>query len=199
MGAPDWRTYYRATDKRPPRPTLLRALAAFAAEGRGPGLLAVDLGCGIGRDALPLLRSGWRVLAVDNEATALTELRARAAEEGLSGLATRCQSFERVRIPSCDLVNASFSLFACRPHAFPRLWRRILRALRPGGRFAGQLLGPNDSWASRPERCILDRPELDRLLLPLDVEHLEEEETDAVTPLGEAKRWHIWHVNARRR
>ena len=61
----DWPTYYRATDGRPPRPTLLRALDAFRREGRGPGLLAADLGCGIGRDALVLLRAGWRVWALD--------------------------------------------------------------------------------------------------------------------------------------
>lgn len=195
---PNWQIYYRATETRPPRPTLLRALASFAAEGRGPGLLAVDLGSGIGRDALPLLRSGWRVLAVDREQAALDELEARAAAESLAGLRTRCQSLERVRLPGCDLVNASFSLFGCRPAAFPRLWRRVVAALHPGGRFAGQILGPRDSWAGSSERSVLERTELDLLLHPLDLEQLEEEETDTVTPIGEAKHWHIWHVNARR-
>src|SRR3954466_13908705 len=64
MSVADWRPYYDATEGRPPRPTLLRALAGFAAEGRGPGLLAADLGCGIGRDALVLLHAGWRVWAL---------------------------------------------------------------------------------------------------------------------------------------
>ena len=194
----NWQLYYRVTESRPPRPTLLRALASFAADGRGPGLCAVDLGCGIGRDALPLLRSGWEVLAVDQEQPALDELEARAAAEDLKGLRTRCQTFERVRLPSCDLVNASFSLFGCRPAHFPRLWQRIVKALHPGGRFAGQILGPRDSWAGNLERSVLERGELDRLLQALDVEQIEEEETDTVTPIGEAKHWHIWHVNARR-
>ena len=198
MAAGKWQVYYRATDGRPPRPTLSRALDAFAAEGRGPGLLAVDLGCGIGRDTLPLLRSGWRVLAVDRERRALDELTRRAAGEGLAGLETLCRSFERLRLPACDLINASFSLFCCRPDAFPGLWRRIVDALRPGGRFAGQILGPRDSWAGMRNRSVLERRELDLLLRRLEVERLEEEETDAVTPIGEAKHWHIWHVNARR-
>lgn len=201
MTVQDWQGFYRATDGRPPRRTLLRALSSFAAEGRGPGALAVDLGCGIGRDTLPLLRSGWRVLALDRERPALDELARRAAAEGLEDrLEVRCERFEAMRLPAaaCDLVNASFSLFACRPGGFPRVWRKIVRALPPGGRFAGQVLGPRDSWAGLADRCVLERAELDLLLAPFDVEAVEEEETDSVTPLGEAKHWHIWHVNARR-
>jgi hypothetical protein len=32
----------------------------------------------------------------------------------------------------------------------------------------------------------------------LRLEHLGEEETDSVTPRGEAKHWHVWHINAAR-
>jgi tellurite methyltransferase len=198
MRGRDWRAYHAATDGRPPRPTLLRALTGFTQEGRGPGLLAADLGCGIGRDALPLLRSGWRVLALDADAAALAELEARAAAEGLNRLATVHGRFETAKLPACDLVNASFALFACPPAAFGRLWSAVVEALRPNGRFAGQLLGPRDSWAARPGTTTQDRESLDRLLAALALEHLEEEECDAVTPFGEAKHWHIWHVNARR-
>jgi hypothetical protein len=60
-------------------------------------------------------------------------------------------------------------------------------------------LGPNDSWAARPGCTAIGRAALDGLLEGFEVEALEEEETDSVTPQGEAKRWHIWHVNARRR
>ena len=45
----------------------------------------------------------------------------------------------------------------------------------------------------------MGRAGLEALLAPFEVERLEEEETDSVTPMGEAKRWHIWHVNARKR
>jgi hypothetical protein len=71
-------------------------------------------------------------------------------------------------------------------------------AIRPGGRFAGQILGPRDSWAARPETSSVTRDALDVLLAPFELERLEEEETDSVTPMGEAKHWHIWHVNARK-
>lgn len=194
----DWQRYYRSTVDRPPRPTVLRALQGFTAEGRGPGLLAVDVGCGNGRDALVLLRAGWRVWALDAQATALAELENRAAAEGLVGLEPVQGRFEDTPPPRCDLVNASFVLFACPPGRFPAAWAALLRALQPGGRFAGQLLGSADSWAAKPETTVVDRPALQGLLAGMEVEHLEEEETDATTPLGESKHWHIWHVNARR-
>ena len=193
-----WHRYYAATEERPPRPTLLRALEAFAREGHPAGALAVDLGCGIGRDTLPLLRAGWRVWALDAEADALTKLAQRAAAEKLAGLETVCARFEEASLPACDLVNASFSLFACTPGRFPDVWRKIVSVLRPGGRFAGHLLGPRDSWAVRPETSFVTRAELDGLLASLQLERLEEEEDDSVTPQGEAKHWHIWHVNVRK-
>lgn len=191
----DWRTFYRATDGRPPRPTLVRALESFAREGAPAGLLAVDLGCGTGRDSLPLLRAGWRVLAVDQEQEALDELARRAEAEGLGGLERERARFEAMRPPVCHLINASFALFACEPRHFPDVWASIRASLRAGGRFAGQLLGPNDSWSGRPGLTVLDHPSLLRLLDGLTIERLEEEETDAVTPQGEAKHWHLWHLN----
>ena len=100
--------------------------------------------------------------------------------------------------PDADLVNSSFALFFCAAGAFDPLWRKIVRSLKPGGRFAGQLLGENDSWAGRRNVVVHDPAALDRLLAGLAVEMHEIEETDAVTPRGEAKHWHLHHLVLRR-
>lgn len=188
--------YYAATRAGGPRKTLLAALAAFAPSAG----FAVDLGCGTGRDTVELLRRGWRVLAVDTEASAIAELTVRpeaaAARERLETLVAK---FEEVALPDCDLVNSSFALPLCPPAAFPPLWQRIHAALRPSGRIACQLFGPRDSWAARrPAITILARAEIEVLLAGLVIEMFDEEETDAVTPRGEIKHWHIFHVVARR-
>jgi len=189
-----WTAYYDATAGRPPRRTLLAALDAFPAAPR----FAVDLGCGEGRDTVELLRRGWRVLAIDAAPMAIGRLRARPDLPEGAPLATRCARFEETEWPAADLVNASFALPICPPARFPALWRRIVRSLVPGGRFAGQLYGERDEWAGRPDMTILGRAAAERLLDGLAVELFEEEESDAVTPRGEPKHWHIFHIVARK-
>lgn len=184
-----WSEYYRNTEGRPPRPTLMFALDRFTAPG-----FAVDLGCGEGRDTIELLRRNWTVLALDSEPTAIAGLMARHDLPSGNRLDTRVARFEDTIWPSADLVNASFALFFCAATAFDPLWRKMIRSLKPGGRFAGQLLGENDSWAQRRNVVTHDRAGIDRLVVGLTIELHEIEETDGVTPRGEAKHWHIHHL-----
>jgi SAM-dependent methyltransferase len=188
-----WSDYYRKTEGRPPRPTLLFALDRFAAPG-----FAVDLGCGEGRDTIELLRRGWSVLAIDAEPAAIAGLTARADLPPGARLETRLARFEETEWPEADLVNASFALFFVAPGTFKPLWEKVVASLKPGGRFAGQLLGERDSWAGRRQVVAQDEAALDRLCDGLIVEMHEVEETDAVTPRGEAKHWHLHHLVLRR-
>ena len=112
-------------------------------------------------------------------------------------LATRCGRFETLRWPPADLVVASFSLPLCAPADFDGVWRRVRESLRPGGRFAGQLLGERDGWAAREGVTCLPRAAVEQRLQGLVLEHFEEEECDSVTPRGSAKHWHVFHVVAR--
>ena len=193
----DWTAYYDATAERPPRRTLIEALARFPAV---PGVRqAVDLGCGDGRDTIELLRRGWAVLAIDAEPSALERLRARPDLPAGAKLTTLCQRFEEARWPGADLVNSSFALPLCPPERFPALWARIVASLNPGGRFAGQLYGPRDGWVGRPGMTHHTRDAVERLLDSFETEILEEQESDAVTPRGQPKHWHIFDIVARRR
>ena len=191
-----WADYYAATADRPPRRTLLEALARFAPSASP--CLAVDLGCGDGRDTIELLRRGWSVLAIDAEAAAIARRRSRADLPEGARLSCLCQRVEDAAWPAADLVNASFSLPLCPPDRFPALWWRILASLQPGGRFSGQLYGDRDEWTGRPGMTHFDRAAAERLLRDLRVELFEEEETDSVTPRGKPKHWHIFHIVAQR-
>jgi tellurite methyltransferase len=196
-GTEDWKNYYDSTAGRPPRPTLLAALAQFGATGTGR--TAVDLGCGDGRDTAELLRRGWSVLAIDAEPTAIDRLLTRPDLSAGAALTTTVGRLENAVWPMVDLVNASFSLPFCPADRFDALWARILVSLKPGGRFAGQLFGERDEWRGDPGMTHLDRPAIERLLSELGVEMLDEEETDTVTPRGKPKHWHIFHIVARKR
>jgi SAM-dependent methyltransferase len=189
----DWQNYYDAVANRPPRKTVLSALAAFEKPG-----FAVDLGCGSGRDTVEILRQNWTVLAIDQEPEAITRLRDRVHSPSQQ-LTTQIARFEVVQLPKpLDLINASFSLPLCHPAAFERVWYQILDSLAVGGRFCGHLFGDRDSWRDNPLINFHSRAQVETLLTPYTIELLEEEEHWGQTPLGEDRYWHIFHIVARK-
>lgn len=192
----DWNAYYQAVVGRPPRDTLLTALARFETDQSvQSNLFAVNLGCGDGRDTVELLRRGWRVLGIDGQVDAITRLQNRL-DVDLKLLETCVQRFESITLPeSVDLVNASFSLPFCPPEHFSEFWQKITNCLRSGGRFCGQFFGERDSWAVYPALTHVTRQQLTDLLKDdWQIEVFEEEEHPGVTALGEEKYWHIFHI-----
>ena len=188
-----WGEYYDKLRDRPPRKTLVAALDAFGAPPADA--LAVDLGCGAGRDIVEILRRGWKVVAVDSEPEALRQLEARKLE-GITPLLGR---FEDLPMPiGVQLVNSSFALPLCEPAKFHEVWARIGEVLPSGGRFSGQWYGTRDSWNGRPGMTFLDRAEARALLDGFEPEMFEEEEADSTTPRGKPKHWHIFHIVARK-
>ena len=195
----NWSEYYQATKGRPPRETLLFALAQFDTEAPSKTRrFAVDLGCGDGRDTVELLRQGWRVLAIDGDKEAIALLRLRSGVNR-AFLETRVQRFESLTLPPLvDLINASFCLQFCPPEQFPTLWGEIVASLRSGGRFCGQLFGDRDSWTTYANIYGYTREYVEGLLQPFESEYFEEEEHPGKTPLGEEKHWHLFHIVARK-
>ena len=189
-----WTSYYTATAAGGPRETLLQTLSLHS----GPPGLALDLGCGTGRDTLVLLEQGWQVLALDAEPEALSALRERTPALLQGRLETRQARFETANLPRCDLLNSSFALPFCEPAHFPALWNGITAAVRPGGLFCGQLFGERDSWASKGV-TVVDAAALRRFLQDWDVLLHREEEEDGHTAVGRPKHWHIHHLVLQRR
>lgn len=189
----DWKAYYNAVANRPPRKTILTALASFSEPG-----IAIDLGCGDGRDTVEILRQNWRVLAIDQEPEAIAGLLNRP-HLNTQLLTTKILSFEELQIPSeIDLINASFCLPFCSPDAFPVVWKKITDALSVGGRFSGHFFGDRDSWCDGGLINCLSRSQIEKLLKHYQIELFEEEEHLGKTPMGEDRYWHIFHIVARK-
>lgn len=195
----DWPGYFAASAGRPARETLVEAIGRFAQEPSAGPRMAVDLGCGEGRDTAELLAHGWFVHATDGHPEAIQRLVARADLGDTARLTMQLCPFERLGVPPCDLVNASFSLPFCEPAHFDDLWGRIVDAVRPGGRFAGQLFGDRDTWAALPDRSHHTRAQAQALLQPFEVESLKEEEREGQDCSGAGKHWHVFHIVARKR
>jgi SAM-dependent methyltransferase len=172
---------------------VLDAIRRFGGEAG----LAVDLGCGAGRDTALLLRHGWRVLAVDAELEAIERLRARD-DIALDRLETEVARMEDARWPPALLVNSSFALPFCPPERFDEVWQRIGSSLPVGGRFAGQLFGDRDDWAAEDGITTHTRPEAEALFRPFLLERFSEIEEDGHVASGEPKHWHVFHVVGRK-
>lgn len=198
-----WARYYEVTAERPAWATVRRAIELFAGEDGPAGRtrrarLAVDLGCGAGRDARELLAAGWRVLAIDRERTAIETLTSAATGQRDGILETLVADLADVEVPLCDLVNASLSLPFLAPEAFWATFGRILEALPVGGRFAAMLFGDHDGSAAEPGMTCPPPAEIRARLAGFELEHWGESEEDTRTALGEPHHFHLVELVARR-
>jgi SAM-dependent methyltransferase len=117
------------------------------AAGLTPGMMLLDLGTGGGEPALTAARAvGHRggVIALDHAPEMLEGARRRAATQSLHQI--RCVVADMIELPfadrSFDAVTARFSLMSV-PDRQAAL-REALRVLRPGGRAAFLVWGPED-------------------------------------------------------
>jgi tellurite methyltransferase len=203
-----WADYYAVTIERPAWRTVCMAIAKFQdedeaairlseAETRGAApapfraRFAVDLGCGAGRDTRELLRSGWRVLAVDREPAARAALEGAVEPDLRPGLEIRIEDLATASIPRCDLVSASLSLPFLAPDVYHAVWRRIVAALEPGARFAAMIFGDHDESASDPAMTCLPPAEIEAALSGFTIEHWSVEEDDRPTALGDPHHFHL--------
>jgi SAM-dependent methyltransferase len=192
MNGSTWTAYYESQGERAPRDLLLSTLDAF-----GPGARdAIDLGCGTGIETVAILRRGWRVFAVDAEPVGIDRLLVRASPPERERLDAQVGSIEDVELPSADLVWAGYSLFFVPPQRFATTWRGIRASVRPGGRFAGQLLGERDTWAAGGDVNAHRRADAEAFFDGWTLERFDEEENDGDACSG-PKHWHLFHVVAR--
>jgi SAM-dependent methyltransferase len=187
-----WSDYYDEFQDRAPHEELFEVLGSFG-ESRHA---AIDLGCGTGADSRAMLERGWSVFATDAEQEAIARLRRRVPDDLAARLETAVARMEDVELPRADLVWAHFSIFFCRPEAFPDVWAKVIGAIVPGGRFAGQILGDRDAWAPNGDISAFARDEALALFDGLEVERFDEVEEDGDVS-GEQKHWHYFYAVAR--
>ena len=100
-----------------------------------PGI-AIDLGCGAGRDTLFLLNSNWTVYAVDIEDTSQF-IKSKIPINGLNKFKFIHSSFSKFEFLKNDLTVANYSLPFCNSTQFKELWDKIVANIKPQGYFVG--------------------------------------------------------------
>ena len=199
----DWPRYFEAVSAQGSRDTLNRAIAAYGpVDPALPPPLAIDVGCGEGRDTRRLLEEGWRVLAFDGSELGIRQLLEKTPPAARTRLDARVLSFEAAAEalpPAAALINASFALPFCHPDAFPALWRKLCSTLSSGGLCAGQIFGDRDEWAPVRPASHYTRAAMEALFRDFDFIHLEEVEKDGSDALMSTKHHHLFHIVARKR
>ncbi|MEK0085324.1 methyltransferase domain-containing protein [Benzoatithermus flavus] len=142
-----------ATGPGAPEPFLVRHAGALP---RGPLL---DVAAGDGRNALWLAGRGLPVAAVDVSPTAIARLERAAAAQGL---AVRTRAADLDAPDALEDLGTFASLVVIRFRPGPAQWRRLLAALRPGGRVLLCSFGPEQHRRHGfPLAFCLERAELE--------------------------------------
>ena len=190
----DWTSFHQGSLGRPPREFLRRTLGFFTIEERAPGV-AVDLACGSGADTLELLRRGWEVHAVDSSESGLLLLQQHVPEDHRNRLHLHANRFEEFAFPACDLIWASHGYPFCERAQWPTFWSGALRALRVGGRIAGDFFGDQHAFAPEPDVMVLTEAQARDALSSLRIEAFDIE--DGYRPSGgQITRWHAFSFSA---
>ena len=133
--------------------------------------LVVDLGCGSGLWARELLREGFRVLGID-----ISEAMVEIARRKAPGAEFRVGSLFEAPLPPCDAVTAISEVLNYlfdpenEERGLERLFGRVYEALRPGGVFVFDVLGPGQvqpgttsrGWSAGEDWAVLNEKAEDR-------------------------------------
>lgn len=190
----DWDAYYKQMSLSP-RKHVLRALKYF--EQHPPrNKVAIDLGCGNGRDTLALLEQGWEVLAIDKAPKAVELLWDNIPEDYQRNLKIEGKSFEEANWRKTHLVNACASLPFCELEHFEKVWYQVEQAIEVDGIFTGNFFGVNDSWRGRV--VCLSKVQVELMFADFEMIEFEEKEFDKTSARGPMKHWHTFDILAKK-
>ena len=148
--------YEKTKDERPHKNVVW-----FVKNQKNPGV-AVDLGCGAGRDSILLLQNGWTVHSFDlNDNEHFFE--ERLTEDEKKRFTFHQVSHQDAVIPKCDLVIANFSMQYLTKQEFVSVLEKICNSLNKHGHFLAILWGDKDQWAQDAKgKAFLSKDELEK-------------------------------------
>ena len=91
---------------------IAKHLGDQASHLQGKPKIAIDCGCGTGRNLLPLLQMGWRVLGVDLSHDMLREFRSKAVLESTQEFATIRANMAKLDFLADDFADAFLCMYS---------------------------------------------------------------------------------------
>lgn len=190
-----WDQYYEKNLGRSLRPLYLQAIQFVPSSAKQ----AADLGCGIGTEVQDMLKRGFEVHAIDQEAKAI-QLVQESVKENSNRLRAHHSSLEDWKIwPEVDFLFAYHSFPFCSPASFEAVVNKSLSSVNSDGIFASSFFGPEDAWAQAGRVVGITAGEVKLKLNDFDILHFEEIKKLGPTALSGDKMWHVIEVIARRK
>ena len=189
-----WDRYYEKMLQRPLRPLYLRGIERF---GDRTGS-AIDLGCGIGKEAEDLLNRGFEVYAIDKEATGIGYLTARLGET--PRLHTSVKAFEEfTEFPKSDFVYSFHSLPFAPKDCFQSILKKVVASIQPKGFFVGSFFGPEDDWVKWDHVAGINEVELRQFFSDFEILELTKTEERRPSANGPEKFWQFFEMIAQKK
>ncbi|MCB0825204.1 MAG: class I SAM-dependent methyltransferase [Armatimonadetes bacterium] len=181
----DFKQYFESAKKLGPNPFYKELDPHLGDPGK-----VLELGFGVGTGVLWWLDKGWEVTAVDQGSEFCEHLRCEIGENAKCEImeGDYCMGFN----DQYDVVSAVFSIFFVTGDRFYEVFNQSLECVKPGGLWAGQLLGPDDDW--RDDVTTLTYPEIKELVPDWKILQWNEVNRAGKTVFNEPKHWHVHHL-----
>lgn len=188
-----WKKYYEKNQGRGLRPLYLKALPFL----HSSAAVALDLGCGDGKEVLDLLARGFQVHAMDQEQEAIDLILQQSDSVQLLTYVSSLENWQEW--PQVDFLFAHHSLPFCRQEKLDNVLEQAISTLKPDGIFAASFFGLEDEWVVEGKTTGVSTQYLEGKLSAFDLLHVEETKKQGKTALQGDKMWNVIDVIARRR
>jgi cyclopropane fatty-acyl-phospholipid synthase-like methyltransferase len=179
----NWKKFIEATKSRQP----IGFLVDIVKKGEVSGL-ALDLGCGAGADARYLAEKGFKVVAVDNNAEAISQAKQVCAGLDVEVVAADVTNFE-IEPEKYSLIVSWNTLPFLQKEKAKEVLENIKRGLKKGGLFVFCVLGKKDEYSNKEKMSFWDLDEFEKFMAGMEIVELYEKRKQEPGATGEVKFW----------